>query len=38
VQSGERNREWPELALKTQKVMNAVYESAMSDGRPINPA
>ena len=37
VQSGERNREWPELALKTQKVMNAVYESAIAGGQPISP-
>lgn len=38
IQSGVLNEAWPELALKTQQVMNACYESALADGRMITLA
>lgn len=33
--SGQLNEEWPMWALKTQKVMDACFESAREAGRPI---
>ena len=38
VQSGELNPLWPEMALKTQQVMQACLESARAHGRPVNVA
>lgn len=35
VQSGELNAVWPEIALKTQQVMQACQESALAQGRPV---
>ena len=35
VLSGELNSEWPEMALKTQKVMMACLESARAGGAKI---
>jgi predicted dehydrogenase len=37
VRSGKLNDEWPESALKTQKVLDACLESARNAGRPILP-
>ena len=36
VASGVLNETWPEIALKTQRVMDACYESARAGGREIN--
>ena len=38
VRTGKLNDEWPKLALNTQKVMNACYDSAIAKGQPVNPA
>jgi predicted dehydrogenase len=35
VKSGTLNPLWPEMALKTQQVMQACRESSGSQGRPI---
>jgi len=35
VQSGTLNNLWPEMALKTQQVMQACLESSRSHGRPV---
>ncbi|MEO8426898.1 MAG: Gfo/Idh/MocA family oxidoreductase [Verrucomicrobiota bacterium] len=35
VSSGKVNETLPEIALKTQQVMNACFESARADGRPV---
>jgi hypothetical protein len=34
--SGNLNEEWPMWSLKTQQVMDACYESALHDGRPVS--
>jgi len=33
VQSGKLNASWPEMALKTQQVMQACRESALAGGK-----
>jgi len=33
--SGSLNETWPEIALKTQQVMNACLDSARADSRPV---
>ena len=35
VRSGTLNADWPEIALKTQQVMDACYRSAKEGGRPV---
>ena len=35
VQSGTLNALWPEMALKTQQVMQACRESSLRQGRPV---
>lgn len=35
VRSGKLNTDWPEMALKTQQVMDACWESARDGGRAI---
>jgi predicted dehydrogenase len=35
VHSGEIDQHWPEIALKTQQVMDASLESARNDGNPV---
>ena len=35
VFSGKLNDEWPMWALQTQRVMDACYQSARNDGRPV---
>ncbi|MEM8733872.1 MAG: Gfo/Idh/MocA family oxidoreductase [Planctomycetota bacterium] len=35
VLSGARDDSWPEWTLKTQRVLDACYESAMNDGKRI---
>jgi predicted dehydrogenase len=35
VKSGTLNLLWPEMALKTQQVMQACRESSLSQGRPV---
>jgi predicted dehydrogenase len=35
VRSGNLNSEWPEIAVKTQKVVQACLESALADGRAV---
>ncbi|WP_321960566.1 Gfo/Idh/MocA family oxidoreductase [Paraburkholderia sp. J7] len=35
VLSGKRDPFWPEVALKTQRIMDALLESARSDGIPV---
>lgn len=35
IRSRKLNRLWPEMALKTQQVMDACYESARCEGRPV---
>lgn len=35
VQSGTLNSGWPEMALKTQQVMEACHESALALGQPV---
>jgi predicted dehydrogenase len=37
VRSGKLNSDWPEFALKTQRVMDACLESARADGRAVAP-
>lgn len=36
VRSGNLNAQWPEIALNTQKIMQACYESAVSGGVPVH--
>lgn len=36
VLSGELDESWPEWTLKTQKVLDACFESAANDGRPVS--
>ncbi|MFO1500109.1 MAG: Gfo/Idh/MocA family oxidoreductase [Verrucomicrobiota bacterium] len=36
VLSGERDQSWPELSLKTQRILNACYSSALADGAPVD--
>jgi predicted dehydrogenase len=36
VLSGRLNEEWPEIALKTQRVMEACLESARADGKLVS--
>ena len=38
VQSGALNDTWPEIALKTQQVMSACFDSARADGRLVDLA
>lgn len=38
VRTGQLNPLWPEMALKTQQVMQACLESALQKGRPVNVA
>ena len=35
VRSGRRNELWPEIALKTQQLVNACLESANAEGKPV---
>lgn len=35
VRAGQLNADWPEIALRTQQVMNACFESACSDSRLV---
>lgn len=35
VRSGQLNTEWPDIAYKTQLLMNACYDSACAGNRPI---
>ena len=35
VRSGKLNEEWPAIALKTQQVMDACFESALNQGRAV---
>lgn len=35
VHSGRLNAAWPDMALGTQRVMNACFESARTDSRPV---
>jgi predicted dehydrogenase len=35
VQSGRLNEDWPQWALKTQRVLDAVYESALNDSKLV---
>jgi predicted dehydrogenase len=35
VRSGRLNEEWPDIALKTQQVANACFDSALVGGRPV---
>ena len=35
VRTGRINEDWPEIALKTQQVMDACYSSALNGGRPF---
>lgn len=35
VLSGKLDESWPELSLKTQRILNACHDSALSDGKPI---
>ncbi|HEU0008782.1 MAG TPA: Gfo/Idh/MocA family oxidoreductase [Verrucomicrobiae bacterium] len=37
IRSGRLNEQWPEMALKTQQIMNACLESANAEGQPIEP-
>jgi predicted dehydrogenase len=37
VRSGRLNEQWPEMALKTQQVMNACLNSSIAEGKPIEP-
>jgi hypothetical protein len=34
VRSGSLNEMWPDMALRTQQVLNACLESAQDEGRP----
>jgi hypothetical protein len=38
VLSGKIDSHWPEIALKTQQVLDALVESASKDGSPVNLA
>ena len=35
IRTGALNESWPEMALKTQRVMEACFESARQDSRPV---
>lgn len=37
VRSGRLNEHWPEVALKTQQVLNACLDSANAGGKPVAP-
>jgi len=37
AQSGSLNQAWPEMALKTQQVMQACRESSLAGGRVVEP-
>lgn len=37
VRSGRLDEQWPEMALKTQQVMNACLDSANDGGKPVEP-
>ncbi len=37
VLSGKQDPWWPEIALKTQKVLDAALLSAQQDGKPVRP-
>ena len=37
VRSDRLNEQWPEIALKTQQVMNACLDSARAEGKPVAP-
>ena len=36
--SGKPDPFWPEIALKTQIVLDAILESARNDGQPVEPS
>jgi predicted dehydrogenase len=36
IRSGGLNETWPDLALKTQQVMNACFDSARADSHPVS--
>ena len=36
VRSGNREELWPEVALKTQQVMEACYKSSRAEGSRVN--
>ena len=36
VFSGKLNDDWPSWSLKTQQVLDACFESAQDDGKPVN--
>jgi hypothetical protein len=36
VRSGSLNETWPDIALKTQQVMNACFDSARADSRAVD--
>jgi len=35
IMSGEINESWPEIALKTQQVMSACFDSARRNGESL---
>ena len=35
--SGRLESHWPEIAMKTQRILDAVMESAANDSRPVRP-
>ena len=35
VRSGQLSTAWPEIALATQQVMSACFDSAHAEGRPV---
>ncbi len=35
IRSGSLSASWPDLALQTQQVMNACFQSAREDSRPV---
>ena len=37
VKSGRLESHWPEIALKTQRILDAVLESAENGSRPVKP-
>jgi hypothetical protein len=36
IQSGKLNEDWPEIALKTQQVMDACLESGRNGARQVS--
>jgi predicted dehydrogenase len=38
LRTGRLNKQWPEMALKTQAVMSTCFDSARQEGRAICPA